>query len=253
MDSLQRRVNHAVKLQRDFWRTKRRRSRRSEEDREHRVAERGDLAEGCECASVSEYERIRDSRGGGWGQDNAAIAAEMKMRSVVSQSKLQHIARAQAEELAVLQDEVERLRLRTFPSFVERTDTVRLPTTLDPVASTVLNGKKQLSPINILSLGLPLNLAQEPLDAAVDAVPGRCTARPYVPRSRIAHRPVRFTRYNRRGALRLWPSLLFVNTNSGVPFRSLCDSMVASIDLLSSSCSTDDAASTTKIIACMSL
>ena len=32
-----------------------------------------------------------------------------------------------AEELAVLQDEVERLRLRTFPSFVERTDTVRLP------------------------------------------------------------------------------------------------------------------------------
>ena len=38
-----------------------------------------------------------------------------------------HPLRAQAEELAVLQDEVERLRLRTFPSFVERTDTVRLP------------------------------------------------------------------------------------------------------------------------------
>ena len=78
--------------------------------------------------SVSEYERIRDSRSGAaGGKDNAAIAAEMKMRLVVSQSKLQHIARAQAEELTVLEDEVERLRLRTFPSFVERTDTVRLP------------------------------------------------------------------------------------------------------------------------------
>jgi ABC-type phosphate transport system auxiliary subunit len=78
--------------------------------------------------SVSDYERIRDGRGGAaGGKDNNAVAAEKKMRSVVAQSKLQHIARAQAEELAVLQDEVERLRLRTFPSFVERTDTVRLP------------------------------------------------------------------------------------------------------------------------------
>jgi hypothetical protein len=45
----------------------------------------------------------------------------------VTQSKLQHIAKTQAEEMAALREELERARLRTFPSFVERTDRVRLP------------------------------------------------------------------------------------------------------------------------------
>jgi hypothetical protein len=49
------------------------------------------------------------------------------MRALVTQSKLQHIAKTQAEEMAALREELERARLRTFPSFVERTDRVRLP------------------------------------------------------------------------------------------------------------------------------
>ena len=48
-------------------------------------------------------------------------------------------------------------------------------------------------------------------------------------------------------------SLLFAKTNSGVPFKSSCDSMLPSICLLSSSCSSDDAASTTNMMACVSL
>ena len=51
------------------------------------------------------------------------------MRALVTQSKLQHIAKAQSEEMEMLRAELERARLRTFPSFVERerTDRVHLP------------------------------------------------------------------------------------------------------------------------------
>ena len=130
MDSLQRRVNHAVKLHARLLADKKKEVQKVRRKIESIASQNEEIS--LKAAkmreSVSEYERIRDSRAGAaGGKDNAAVAAEMKMRSVVSQSKLQHIARAQAEELAVLQDEVERLRLRTFPSFVERTDTVRLP------------------------------------------------------------------------------------------------------------------------------
>jgi len=130
MDSLQRRVNHAVKLHARLLADKKKEVQKVRRKIESIASQNEEIS--LKAAkmreSVSEYERIRDSRSAAaGGKDNAAIAAEMKMRSVVSQSKLQHIARAQAEELTVLEDEVERLRLRTFPSFVERTDTVRLP------------------------------------------------------------------------------------------------------------------------------
>ena len=130
MDSLQRRVNHAVKLHARLLADKKKEVQKVRRKIESITAQNEDISlRAAEMReSVSDYERIRDGRGGAaGGKDNNAVAAEKKMRSVVAQSKLQHIARAQAEELAVLQDEVERLRLRTFPSFVERTDTVRLP------------------------------------------------------------------------------------------------------------------------------
>lgn len=45
-----------------------------------------------------------------------------RMRSLVTQARLRDIAQAQAQEVALLQGELERLRLRTFPSFVPRPD-----------------------------------------------------------------------------------------------------------------------------------
>jgi archaellum component FlaD/FlaE len=80
---------------------------------------------------VAKLRRVSDATRGGGGSaaatDNAAAAKEKKMRALVTQSKLQHIAKTQAEEMAALREELERARLRTFPSFVERTDRVRLP------------------------------------------------------------------------------------------------------------------------------
>ena len=80
---------------------------------------------------VAKLRRVSDATRGGGGAaaatDNAAAAKEKKMRALVTQSKLQHIAKTQAEEMAALREELERARLRTFPSFVERTDRVRLP------------------------------------------------------------------------------------------------------------------------------
>ena len=44
--------------------------------------------------------------------------ASRRMRSLVTQRKLQDIGKAQAEEITFLRNELERLRRRTFPSFV---------------------------------------------------------------------------------------------------------------------------------------
>ena len=73
-------------------------------------------------------EKLQESRGAVAG-DNATAAKARKMRALVTQSKLQHIAKAQSEEMEMLRAELERARLRTFPSFVERerTDRVHLP------------------------------------------------------------------------------------------------------------------------------
>jgi WD40 repeat protein len=94
--------------------------------------------------SVGEQLRINDQRGGGeesvnmgnstarsihsqgsgvgqgQGGGPASAAAERKMRALVTQQKLKDIAKAQAEEMMMLRTELERARLRTFPSFVER-------------------------------------------------------------------------------------------------------------------------------------
>ena len=78
--------------------------------------------------AVKDVEKLQESRGAVAG-DNATAAKARKMRALVTQSKLQHIAKAQSEEMEMLRAELERARLRTFPSFVERerTDRVHLP------------------------------------------------------------------------------------------------------------------------------
>lgn len=98
--------------------------------------------------AVGEQKRVKDQRGGGSelmdlrgggnqsgrsigsqggslgrgvGGGAASAASERKMRALVTQQKLKDIAIAQAEEIMMLRTELERARLRTFPSFVERT------------------------------------------------------------------------------------------------------------------------------------
>jgi hypothetical protein len=80
-------------------------------------------------AATRDVASLRDSSAGTGGElDNAREAKARKMRALVTQSKLQHIAKAQAEEVKALRVELERARLRTFPSFVERADGgARLP------------------------------------------------------------------------------------------------------------------------------
>jgi hypothetical protein len=77
--------------------------------------------------AVRDVAALRDSEiGGGAETDNSREAKARKMRALVTQSKLRHIAKAQEEEMLALRAELERARLRTFPSFVER-PSVRLP------------------------------------------------------------------------------------------------------------------------------
>jgi hypothetical protein len=77
--------------------------------------------------AVRDVAALRDAEiGGGAETDNSREAKARKMRALVTQSKLRHIAKAQEEEMLALRAELERARLRTFPSFVER-PSVRLP------------------------------------------------------------------------------------------------------------------------------
>ena len=45
--------------------------------------------------------------------------AEKRMQDIVQRRKLVDLAKAQAQEVAVLRAEVERLRMRTFPALVQ--------------------------------------------------------------------------------------------------------------------------------------
>jgi cilia- and flagella-associated protein 43 len=47
------------------------------------------------------------------GQDNSR---DRRMHAIVSRRRLVELAKAQAEEIALLKDEVERWRLRSFPT-----------------------------------------------------------------------------------------------------------------------------------------
>ena len=45
--------------------------------------------------------------------------AERRLQDIVARRKLVDLAKAQAQEVAVLRAEVERLRMRTFPALVQ--------------------------------------------------------------------------------------------------------------------------------------
>jgi hypothetical protein len=74
--------------------------------------------------SVAEYVKVKEQRltraGESGGTDNKARAAEKKMRAMVTQRKLEDIATVQREDMMILREELDRARLRTYPSFVER-------------------------------------------------------------------------------------------------------------------------------------
>ena len=46
-------------------------------------------------------------------------AAEKRMQDIITRRKLVDLAKAQAQEIAILRAEVERLRMRTFPALVQ--------------------------------------------------------------------------------------------------------------------------------------
>ena len=68
--------------------------------------------------SVEDQARIKDES---TTQVLPEEVASRRMRSLVTQRKLQDIGKAQAEEITLLRNELERLRLRTFPSFLGQT------------------------------------------------------------------------------------------------------------------------------------
>jgi hypothetical protein len=59
----------------------------------------------------------RDEARGGSGGDPMALAAT-KMKKVVARRHMVDTARAQAEEIDYLRQELDKMRQRTFPSFV---------------------------------------------------------------------------------------------------------------------------------------
>ena len=53
------------------------------------------------------------------GAPPSEASAEQRMRSIVARRQLVGLAKRQAEEVAVLRAELERLRMRTFPALVQ--------------------------------------------------------------------------------------------------------------------------------------
>ena len=47
------------------------------------------------------------------------MEAEERMKEIVSRSRLVEVAKSQAQEIAILRAEVERLRMKTFPALVQ--------------------------------------------------------------------------------------------------------------------------------------
>jgi hypothetical protein len=58
-----------------------------------------------------------------------AVRGCRKMKSLVTNKKLKDIAKAQADELALLTGELDKLQLRTFPSFFDTATQYQPPDT----------------------------------------------------------------------------------------------------------------------------
>lgn len=111
----EKRVNEAFAKLRNIQKSSRERLMQNEEI-QHQIYGMG--------AHVAEQMRIKS------GQEQQAqpvVTSEKRMRSLVTHRKLVDISKAQKEEMVLLREELERLRLRTFPSFVE----MQPPSSLD--------------------------------------------------------------------------------------------------------------------------
>ena len=88
------------------------------EDRNHecRYLEEKISALDVQVAASNNVKQSRDEARGAAG-DPAAVAA-MKMKKVVGRRHLVDTARSQAEEIDFLRQELDKMRQRTFPSFV---------------------------------------------------------------------------------------------------------------------------------------
>ena len=61
---------------------------------------------------VEEHERKK-------GEGGYMTGAELRMRDIVQRRRLVELAKTQAQEVALLRAEVERLRMRTFPALIQ--------------------------------------------------------------------------------------------------------------------------------------
>lgn len=92
----------------------------SERRKQNRSLQRqlGDLED-----MITDERRIQVSQAAEKGDEAAQDEVlQRRMRSLVTQARLRDIAKAQEAEIQALRAELERVRLRTFPSFVERGD-----------------------------------------------------------------------------------------------------------------------------------
>ncbi|XP_078484359.1 cilia- and flagella-associated protein 43 [Ciona intestinalis] len=103
---LQKNISHKSKLHRDLDRTIR--LKEQENHQLDRVLEELHV-------SVSERKNIADVNAG----ERAKNTADKRLKGIVQRRKLVDLAKAQAQEVAVLRAEVERLRMKTFPALVQ--------------------------------------------------------------------------------------------------------------------------------------
>uniref|UniRef100_F6U441 Cilia- and flagella-associated protein 43 n=1 Tax=Ciona intestinalis TaxID=7719 RepID=F6U441_CIOIN len=103
---LQKNISHKSKLHRDLERTIR--LKEQENHQLDRVLEELHV-------SVSERKNIADVNAG----ERAKNTADKRLKGIVQRRKLVDLAKAQAQEVAVLRAEVERLRMKTFPALVQ--------------------------------------------------------------------------------------------------------------------------------------
>ena len=77
---------------------------------------------------VEEREKVKNSRKESQGlQGDPAASAMLKMKKVVARRQLVDTARAQAEEIDFLRQELDKFRQKTFPSFLRATRTRLAP------------------------------------------------------------------------------------------------------------------------------
>ncbi|KAJ9513910.1 hypothetical protein QJQ45_020990 [Haematococcus lacustris] len=127
---------------------------------------------------LEEQQRLRASMGA------ADEAIDRRLKSLVTHKKLKEIALAQADEVRALSSELDRLRLKTYPTFLEPTSSlfpadIRMPlsspSTNSPGALGQRRGFQGISPRSSPTNLLPLNRSHPhlTLDPAAMGSPGR--------------------------------------------------------------------------------